>query len=74
MSQVHNERVKLTASALNNIAVATVVTAIIVPIVGWLYGASVAATPVFWLIMAAWLVVGVALHVIAQGVLGRLKP
>jgi hypothetical protein len=75
VSLVHNERVKLVATALSNIGVATVVTAIIAPIVGFLYGSpTAAASRWWWLIAVAWFVAGVGLHVIAQAVLGRLKP
>jgi len=42
VSLVHNERVKLLATALSNTGVATVVTAIIAPIAGFLYGSPTA--------------------------------
>jgi hypothetical protein len=74
MNLVHNERTKLLATALNNTAVATVVTAIVAPIVGFLYGTPTAAASKFWpLIGLIWLLVGLGLHAVAQGVLGRLK-
>jgi hypothetical protein len=38
---IHNERTKLLATALNNTAVATLVTAIIAPVVGLLYGTPI---------------------------------
>ena len=44
MSLIHNERVKLLATALNNAAVATVVTAVIAPIAAFLYGSIVVAS------------------------------
>jgi hypothetical protein len=54
--------------------VATIVTGIIAPIVGFLYGSpSAAVSAWWWLIAAAWLIVGACLHVAAQAVLGRLK-
>jgi hypothetical protein len=75
VSLVHNERVKLLATALSNTGVATVVTAIVAPIAGFLYGSPTAvASKWWWLIAAAWFVTGVGLHIIAQAVLGRLKP
>jgi hypothetical protein len=40
MNLVRNERIKLLATALNNSAVATVATAIIAPMAGFLYGSS----------------------------------
>ena len=74
MNLIQNERTKLLATALNNVSVATVVTGIIAPIVGFLYGSpSAAASKWWWLIGAAWLIVGGGLHVAAQAVLGRLK-
>ena len=74
MSLIHNERTKLLATALNNTAVATVVTAIVAPIVGFLYGSPSATATRWWpLIGIAWLLVGIGLHMLAQIVLGKLK-
>jgi CDP-diglyceride synthetase len=53
MSLIENERTKLLATALNNTAVATVVTAVIGPIAGLLYGFA-NATP-----SRSWFVIGV---------------
>ncbi|WP_157223372.1 hypothetical protein [Rhodovulum sp. PH10] len=73
MGLVPNERTKLFATALNNLAVATVVTAIIAPIAGFLYGA-VATPRSWWPVMGAvWFLVGIGLHLVAQLVLGRLR-
>jgi hypothetical protein len=38
MSLIENERTKLLATAMNNTAVATIVTAIVAPVAGFLYG------------------------------------
>ncbi|MFL5092785.1 MAG: hypothetical protein ACJ8D7_20670, partial [Xanthobacteraceae bacterium] len=74
VSLIHNERTKLLASALNNTGVATVVTAIIAPIVGFPYGSPSAAATKWWpLIGLVWLLVGLGLHIAAQVVLGRLR-
>ncbi len=74
MSLIHNERTKLFATALNNTAVATVVTAIVAPIVGFLYGSPSAAATRWWpLIGMAWLLVGVGLHIFAHIALGKLR-
>ena len=74
MSLIHNERTKLLATGLNNTSVAPLVTAIIAPIVGFLYGSPSAAATKWWpLIGLVWLLVGVGLHVAAQVVLGRLR-
>jgi hypothetical protein len=74
MSLIHNERMKLLATALNNTAVATVATALIAPIVGFLYGSPSLAASRWWpLIGAAWLLIGLGLHLVAWAVLGRLR-
>lgn len=48
MSLVHNERIKLLATALNNMAVATIVTAIVGPIVGLLNGSPGTTITAWW--------------------------
>lgn len=75
MSLVHNERTKLLATALNNVAVATIVTALIAPAASFLYGTGTTAGGGWALaIGAAWLTGGVILHLAAHQVLGRLTP
>lgn len=61
MSIVRNERTKLLATALNNVAVAIVVTALIATAVGFLYGTTNPAGG-SWYTHAA------------QRVLGKLTP
>lgn len=74
MSLVENERTKLLAAALNNTAVATVVTGIIGPAVGASYGLSATGANGWWFLLGAvWFLVGIGLHYSAQRVLGRLK-
>jgi hypothetical protein len=74
MHLIHNERTKLLATGLNNTAVATIVTAIIAPVVGFLYGSPSAAASRWWSVIGlVWFLVGLALHVTAQFVLGRLR-
>jgi hypothetical protein len=73
MSLVHNERIKLFATALSNTAVATVVTAIVAPMVGLLYGSSAIASSQWPLIGLAWFLGGISLHITAQLALGRLR-
>ena len=74
MSLIQNERIKLLATALNNVGVATIVTALIAPAAAFLYGSGHASTGHWGLIGAAWLVGGVTLHLLAQLVVGKLKP
>ena len=71
---IQNERVKLLATALSNVGVAILVTALIAPAVSFLYGLVHPVTSYWWLIGAAWFLAGVSLHVFAQVILGRLKP
>ena len=74
MSLVENERTKLLAAALNNTAVATVVTAVIGQIAGALYGFANATPSRSWfLIGLLWLLIGIGLHLLAQYVLRRLR-
>lgn len=73
MNLIQNERIKLLATALNNVAVATLVTALITPAATFLYGSGHASTSYWQLAGAAWLSAGVTLHLIAQVILGRLK-
>jgi predicted membrane channel-forming protein YqfA (hemolysin III family) len=67
MNLVHNERIRLLARLLNNRAVGTFITAIIVPVVGLVYGSPTApVSAAWWLVGAAWLIAGVVLHIVAQ--------
>jgi len=74
MSLVQNERTKLLATALNNTAVAIVITAVIGPIAGYLNGVTTLTGPLSFFFGALWFLVGVVLHIVAQVILGRLRP
>ena len=75
MSLIHNERTKLAATALSNTAVATIVTAIVAPVVGFLYGSPTASANTWWLVIGvSWFFLGLVLHMFAQMLLGRLRP
>jgi hypothetical protein len=75
MSVIENERIKLTATALNNIGVATFVTALVAPAVSFLYGAFIPGPHGWWLLIAlGWCAAGIVLHFLARGILGRLQP
>ena len=74
MSIVHNEQTKLTATALNNIAVATVIAGFLGPIVALVLDSrSVQTDSIAVLTSAAWLFVGWILHLVARLVLLGLK-
>ena len=45
MKAIHNERVKLTATALNNTGIAAVVTGMVAPVASTLYGTTVPTRP-----------------------------
>jgi hypothetical protein len=75
MSFIRNERIKLLATALNNMAVATFITAVIAPIVALFNGSNGVAVTIWWTFGSAlWILAGAGLHLAAQGVLGRLRP
>ncbi|BCP53250.1 hypothetical protein K32_18670 [Kaistia sp. 32K] len=73
MKTVHNERTKLLATALNNLGVAIWATAVLTPTASLLYGTGNATIGAWWLgIAAIWFLLGVALHLLARAILGRL--
>jgi hypothetical protein len=73
MSLVENERTKLLATALNNTAVATIVTAVIGPIAGFFYGLTSLTSRWWFVFWVLWFLVGMGLHLFGQAVLGRLR-
>jgi hypothetical protein len=75
VASIHNERTKLLASGLNNLAVATLASGILAPIIGFLYGSTIGDTHGWWfMIGVVWLLSGAGLHFLAWIALGRLKP
>ena len=74
MSLIRNERIKYLATALNGIAVASVTAGFIAPLAAAIFGlpGPHGQIPVV-LFSVIWLSVGIALHLIVQGILGRLK-
>lgn len=65
MNTVHNERVKLAATALNNIGVGAVLAGIIGPMVRGDINHVASAI--------VWLIIGVDFMALAHGLLGRLR-
>jgi hypothetical protein len=75
LSLVHNEQTKLTATALNNVAVAFVIAGFVGPMVAVGYGsAAMAKDGIAILVSIIWLFVGFILHSIARLILRDLKP
>ena len=75
MSLVHNEQTKLTATALNNVAVAFVIAGFVGPMVAVGYGsAAMAKDGIAILVSIIWIFVGFILHSIARLILRDLKP
>lgn len=71
---VHNERTKLTATLLNNIAAASLITGVVGPAVAVSYGLP--GPTGGWtaiLITLVWLSTGAALHYMARALLKGLK-
>ena len=70
---VWNERTKLTCTALNNIAVATVVTGTIVPLISGVNGSTSAPTLVRVATLFLWLAMGMTIHVGALTLMRRVR-
>ncbi len=76
MNLVHNERIKLTATCLNALAVTMVATGVVAPMVAIVFGFQAAGTlskGTFVLAAGAWFVLGAVLHLLARQILGRLR-
>jgi hypothetical protein len=74
VSLTHNEQTKLTATALNNIAVAFVVAGFVAPVVGFGQAQQVPSDLFTIVFNLAWLLTGFALHLTARLILRRLRP
>lgn len=74
MALVANERWKLTATALNGLAVATMVTGFVAPLVAVSYGvSSVPGVSYFAVTGTVWFLAAIVLHIGARTVLRGLK-
>jgi hypothetical protein len=68
MNAIHNARVQLLATVVNNLAVAFVVAGFVAPLVtGQLQGGAQA------IVMLAWIGLGIGLHFCGRWVLGGLR-
>ena len=74
MNDADKEKIKLTATALNNFAVATVTIGIVTPLIAYLYK-SPSAPPIEPVVAlgAVWLAAGGLFHVMARNVLEDLR-
>lgn len=74
MPLIENERVKLTATAVSGVAIATEVAGVLAPIIAVSYGVSGARGGwYFGAITLVWLFSASGQHLIAWTMLGRLK-
>jgi uncharacterized membrane protein YhdT len=75
---VYNERVKLTATAINNVGIAAVVTGVIVPVAAFAYRTAPGSIdyPAWYFagFLFLWLSGGLVCHFIARTVLLRMRP
>ncbi len=77
MSLIHNERTKLTANALDRASTACLTVGVLGPAAAVLYGigsmAVMQANALIFVGSAFWLFAAAMLHLLAKGILGRLK-
>ena len=77
MSLIDNERTKLTANWLNALAAGVVVTGVVAPAVGVIYGVpgpSGAGYLILAISSVVWLAMGTAPHFLARKLLKGLRP
>ena len=76
MPLVQNERVKLTATWLNTLAAATIVTGVLALMAAFVFGlpaSGAISVRTFLFAAVAWLLSGMILHWVARYVLGSLE-
>ena len=74
MSLIHNERIKLLATMVNNVGTATIVAGAVTPLVAVTYSVSGSRSAWFTFFLSlGWFSVGFGLHFLARAILGRLK-
>jgi Na+/melibiose symporter-like transporter len=76
MTLVHNEQTKLTASAVNTAATSCLAIGVLAPVVAALYGAGPAGGRIGYVAIGAvlWIILAVALHLLARQILKGLRP
>ena len=70
---IANERIKITALLLNNCAMATLGSGVIVPSVALAYGTAFPQSPYYILAAAGWFAGGVVIHLFTRWTLRGLK-
>jgi len=72
LDTIHNERVKLMATWMNNVGVGCVIAGFLAPSIG---AATLELPKAAWLILAQmiWIPIGVALHFMGRRILGGLR-
>ena len=70
---VRSERRKITATALNNVAVSFIVTGLVVPLVSVAYQLSFPRTRYWGLFAVMWLMCGLGLHLASRRMLGDIQ-
>ena len=68
-----NEKRKITATALNNIAVSFIVTGVVVPVVSAAYRVSIPKTSLWWLFAVVWVATGLGFHVASRRMLEGIE-
>lgn len=68
-----NERRRITATALNNLAVSLIVTGVIVPTVTLAYQLTYPQTSYWAAFAVMWFLFGIALHIISRRIVGRIE-
>ena len=71
---VENERVKLTATGLNTVAIASLIASVIGPTAADIYGIVVPKSTYWGLFASCWIIGCAIIHVAARYVLGGLEP
>jgi hypothetical protein len=71
---VHNEQVKLAATAFNNVGVASIVTGVIVPLVSHVSSPASPGSRYWGWFVALWSVFGIGFHLVGRRMLKGLRP